>query len=113
MRRLSLLCVLCLVACSGLSTPPPPSVTPDSAAPTYAAPTAVPATSASTQDAPTGAVPAPNAATFPDPNAFTWQLIASDLERPVDLQADGSGRLFIIEKLGHIHIHENGQLQID
>jgi glucose/arabinose dehydrogenase len=40
-------------------------------------------------------------------------LIASDLDRPVDLQADGSGRLFIVEKLGHIHIFQDGQLNID
>jgi glucose/arabinose dehydrogenase len=37
-------------------------------------------------------------------------MIVSDLERPVDLQPDGSGRLFIVEKLGHIHIFQDGQL---
>lgn len=30
--------------------------------------------------------------------------------RPVDLQPDGSGRLYIVEKLGHIHIFQDGQL---
>jgi glucose/arabinose dehydrogenase len=32
------------------------------------------------------------------------------LQRPVDLQVDGSGRLFVIEKVGRIRIIENGQL---
>jgi glucose/arabinose dehydrogenase len=37
-------------------------------------------------------------------------MIASGLVRPVDIQPDGSGRLFIIEKVGRIRIFENGQL---
>jgi glucose/arabinose dehydrogenase len=49
-----------------------------------------------------------DAGSFPDPNAFTWQLIVSGLDRPVDLQDDGSGRLFVVEKLGHIHVIESG-----
>ena len=32
------------------------------------------------------------------------------LQRPVDLQADGSGQLFLIEKVGRIRIVQNGQL---
>jgi len=32
------------------------------------------------------------------------------LERPDDLQADGSGRLFVIEKVGRIRIIQDGQL---
>ncbi|MGB8982004.1 MAG: PQQ-dependent sugar dehydrogenase, partial [Anaerolineales bacterium] len=32
------------------------------------------------------------------------------LQRPVDLQSDGSGRLFVIEKAGRIRIIENNQL---
>jgi len=55
-------------------------------------------------------VPPPDASTFPNPDNYTWQLIVSGLERPVDLQTDGSGRLFVVEKIGHIHIIENGQL---
>jgi len=34
----------------------------------------------------------------------------SGLERPDDLQADGSGRLFVIEKAGRIRIIQDGQL---
>jgi glucose/arabinose dehydrogenase len=54
--------------------------------------------------------PPPSASTFPDPNAYQWQMIASGLQRPVDLQPDGSGRLFILEKAGRIRIIENEQL---
>ncbi len=43
-------------------------------------------------------------------NNYTWQLFVSGLERPVNLQADGSGRLFVIEKVGRIRIIQNGQL---
>jgi glucose/arabinose dehydrogenase len=49
---------------------------------------------------------------FPNPADYTWQPIISGLHRPVDIQPanDGSGRLFIIEKLGYIRVYENGQL---
>ena len=36
--------------------------------------------------------------------------MTSGLERPLDLQPDGTGRLWVVEKLGHIHILQNGQL---
>ena len=104
MRRLIVLLVIPLLACSGLSTPPPPSSTPEIAPQPSAQPTIFPATAAPTQSAPV-AVPS-----FPDPSAFTWQLIASGLERSVDLQPDGSGRLYILEKPGRIRLYENGQL---
>jgi glucose/arabinose dehydrogenase len=52
-----------------------------------------------------------SAATFPDPNAYHWQpVVSGGLQRPVDLQPDGSGRLFVIEKSGRIRILDNGQL---
>ena len=104
MRRLIVLLVIPLLACSGLSTPPPPSSTPEIAPQPSVQPTIFPATAAPTQSAPV-AVPS-----FPDPSAFTWQLIASGLERSVDLQPDGSGRLYILEKPGRIRLYENGQL---
>lgn len=49
---------------------------------------------------------------FPDANNFTWQPVASGLNRPVDVQSafDGSERLFIVEKYGAIRIFKNGQL---
>ena len=102
--------ILPLVACSGSSTPPPATLTTVPASETSAPPTAIPGTAAPKQTT-SAASPTPaNASGFPDPNAFTWQQIASGLERPVDLQDDGSGRLFIIEKTGRIRILENGQL---
>ncbi len=41
---------------------------------------------------------------------MTGSLVVSGLDRPVDLQADGSGRLFVIEKAGRIRIIQDGQL---
>ncbi|MDP1714620.1 MAG: PQQ-dependent sugar dehydrogenase [Anaerolineales bacterium] len=54
----------------------------------------------------------PNVSEFPNANNYEWRLIASGLNRPVDVQSalDGSGRLFIIEKYGVIRAYENGQL---
>ena len=107
-RLLILLLILSIVGCSGSSTPPPstPTLVPDpqtppppTAIPDTASPTHIPATSTSS-----------NASSFPEPNAYSWQSITSGLIRPVDLQDDGSGRLFILEKPGRIRILENGQL---
>jgi len=103
-----LLLLLPMLACSGLNTPLPPTPTVDSVTPTFISPTEIPVTPPLTEIPPTNLPP--NASTFPDPNAYMWQLITSGLERPVDLQADGSGRLFIVEKAGRIRIIQNGQL---
>ena len=48
--------------------------------------------------------------TFPDPSGYAWQPVVGGLQRPVDLQPDGSGRLFVLEKAGRIRIIENDQL---
>lgn len=112
-RFLAFLLTSVLAACSALNASPPPSPTPDSALPTFSPPTALPPTAAPTDLSPTlaPALPSlPQATSFPNADEFTWKLIASSLVRPVDLQADGSGRLFVVEKSGHIHIIENGQL---
>lgn len=105
MRRFILFLVLSIAACNGTgtSTPPPPSSTLTVAPPTTISDTPVPSQISST---PTSA----STTTFPDPNAYTWQMIISGLQRPVDLQADGSGRLFVLEKPGRIRIIENDQL---
>jgi glucose/arabinose dehydrogenase len=105
MRRFILFLVLSVAACNGTgtSTPPPPSSTLTVAPPTTISDTPVPSQISST---PTSA----STTTFPDPNAYTWQMIISGLQRPVDLQADGSGRLFVLEKPGRIRIIENDQL---
>jgi glucose/arabinose dehydrogenase len=77
-------------------------------------PTAIPATDSSPSE-PAAATTTPAATvagptTFPDPSAYNWQKIVDGLQRPVDLQPDGSGRLFVIEKAGRIRILENDQL---
>jgi glucose/arabinose dehydrogenase len=113
MKKLILLLVLTVAACNGVDTPTlsPTTPTPTAASPTE---TSSPPTDVSVTDTP---APAPatetpsNTTTFPDPNAYTWQpLDIPGLQRPVDLQADGSGRLYVIEKIGRIRIIENDQL---
>lgn len=103
--------MLLLAACAGAeNTSTPTAPLPDTPAPTPNSPTTVPSTSAPTEtQIPTTDTPPP-ASTFPDPNTYQWQMIASGLERPVDLQPDGSGRLFVIEKAGRIRILEKDQL---
>jgi glucose/arabinose dehydrogenase len=107
MRRLPILFALPILACS-FSTPIPPPPAPDPATQTSPPPTADPTLPNPTVVPPTD-TPS-SASSFPDPNAYSWRQIASGLDRPVDIQPDGSGRLFIVEKLGHIHIFQNGTL---
>ena len=92
--------------CSGCGVTLPTTPAPASATQTVSLPTALPATSALTQSlsTPTTTI------TFPDPSAYTWQVLVSHLQRPTDLKADGSGRLFVLEKHGRIRIIQNGQL---
>jgi glucose/arabinose dehydrogenase len=113
MKRLIVLLVLAVAACNGVDTPtqPPASLTPTVASLTQ---TSSPPTTISTTDTsnpvPSTETPA-NTSTFPDPNAYAWQqLDIASLQRPVDLQTDGSGRLFVIEKVGRIRSIENDQL---
>ena len=111
MRRFILLLVLPILACSGLNTPLPYTSTPVTASETPSPLTAIPTTAVPTEISSTDTpLPPPNASTFPDPNAYSWQPFVSGLQRPVDLQADGSGRLFVIEKVGRIRTIQNGQL---
>jgi glucose/arabinose dehydrogenase len=111
MRRFILLLLLPLLACNGSDTPPPSTPTTTAATQASPQPTAISNTAAPTQVSPTDAPPTPaGATTFPDANAYTWQLVASGLDRPVDLQPDGSGRLYIVEKLGRIRIFQDGQV---
>src|SRR5919109_193173 len=113
MKRLFILLVLAVAACNGVDTPvsSPAPATPttilitDTAVP----PTAIPPTF-TPSPIPATDTPA-SAATFPDPNAYAWEPLAiAELQRPVDLQVNGSGRLFVIEKAGRIRIIENDQL---
>ena len=114
MKRLILLLVLPILACAGPGTslPPTPISSPSGTTvpvtQTPVSPTAIPDTLTPT-NIPATDTP-PGTGTFPEPTAYNWGPVASGLERPVDLQPDGSGRLFIIEKVGRIRILENGQL---
>jgi glucose/arabinose dehydrogenase len=117
MKKLILLLLLFIVACNGQSIPLPATPTVDSFTQTRSSPTTVPNTETPSANSPTetpSSVPAtetaPSTTTFPDPSAYEWQPVVSGLQRPVDLQVDGSGRLFVIEKVGRIRIIENDQL---
>jgi glucose/arabinose dehydrogenase len=111
MKRLILLLTLPILACGGLAESVSPTSTP--LAPPMIAP-ATPTREAS-QPVPDTAAAPPTVApitSFPNASDYEWTVIASGLNRPVDVQSahDGSGRLFIIEKYGVIRILENGQL---
>src|SRR5688572_16988971 len=105
MKQLILLFIMFLVACNGQGTSFPSTTTPglDPATETSGASTTLPITETSSPipvtETPSEVPPTETAAsvtTFPDPNAYTWQLLVDGLQRPVDLQPDGSGRLFVI-----------------
>lgn len=105
--------VLAIAACNGVDTP---TQTAASLTPTIVSATQTTSPSATlTVTDPSSPVPSTETpggtGTFPDASAYTWQqLDIPVLQRPVDLQADGSGRLFVIEKVGRIRIIEDGQL---
>jgi glucose/arabinose dehydrogenase len=107
---------LLLTACSAtpaspISTLAPPAATPTSSPP-GPSPTPLPIPASPTL-APS---PSPQAlssvSALPDPAGYTWQLVASGLDRPTDLQpsGDGSGGLFVLEQIGRIRILAGGQL---
>jgi glucose/arabinose dehydrogenase len=115
-RIVILFALLFLAACNGQDTPPPSTQAPATATSALPSPTVMPGTSSPTEDPATPspseppATQTPSTTTFPDPSAYDWQIAVSGLERPVDLQTDGSGRLFVIEKVGRIRIVQDGQL---
>lgn len=102
--------MLPLLACSGSGTTPASTPTLEPVTETSASPTAISTISAPTDTAPTQQPPTlPNVTTFPDANAYSWQEVASGLERPVDLQPDGTGNRYIVEKLGHVHLFQDAE----
>ena len=105
MKRLLILLLLPLLACNGVSTPPLSSTETALPSSTEIAPTQPPSPS----PIPPTPLP-PDSTAFPNPDAYAWQLVTAGLERPVDLQPDPLGRLWLVEKLGHIHLFQNGQL---
>ena len=112
MKRFLILLALPILACGGLAETVSPIITP------LTPPTVVPASQTDSQPQFETAIPPQtdsfplNVGDFPNAKNYEWRLIASGLNRPVDVQSafDGSGRLFIIEKNGAIRIYENGQL---
>ena len=111
MKRLLILLILPILACGGLAESVSPTITPP--APLTVAPVTQTETPPATDTAaPTTEIPAASAASFPNANDYEWKLIASGLNRPVDIQPanDDSGKIFIIEKYGVIRVFENGQL---
>lgn len=108
-RLLIFLLVLPAIACSGFSDSVP-TITPLPPATVVTVPSTETQPQPDTATPPPTEIPTTNASQFPDPAGFQWQLIASGLTRPVDLQSafDGSGRLFIIEKYGAIRIFKDG-----
>jgi glucose/arabinose dehydrogenase len=115
MKRLLILLTLPILACGGLAESVSSTVTPPASLPRL---TVAPAIQTDSQPPPDTVTPPPTATpiistgSFPNAADYEWKLIASGLNRPVDVQPanDGSGRLFIIEKYGVIRIYENGQL---
>jgi glucose/arabinose dehydrogenase len=104
MRRLaSLLLALTFFAsaCAAPSTPPATSV------PATATATFLPPATETASPVPTEAV-----TDFPNPDSYQWEVVASGLVNPNDIQnaGDGSGRLFIVEQAGMIRILQNGAL---
>lgn len=108
MKRLILLLVVPILACAGPTTSLPATPTIVPATQTSLPPTRIPDTPTPTNipvtDTPSSAV------TFPDPVTYEWTWVVDSLESPVDLQPDGSGRLFIIEQPGRIRILQGDQL---
>ncbi len=108
MRRLILLLTLPALAC-GLVTPAPQPTAPTAGSVSITAPppTAIPAS-----ETPAATQPLAGPTRLPRADDYEWRLVVSGLERPVDVQSarDGTGRLFVIEKIGRIRIIENGNL---
>jgi glucose/arabinose dehydrogenase len=108
MRRLALLTILILTACARAQTvTAPPALATDSPTPPAPTQTIPPSETATPFPSPTPAV-----SEFPNPDAYEWEVVASGLSRPVDIQnaGDGSGRLFIVEQAGVIRILQNDAL---
>jgi glucose/arabinose dehydrogenase len=107
---------LFLTACLLTSTPQPPTPSPVSppqgatVTPTVTQPPPDTATTQPPTDTPTA--PPPNATSFPNPDAYVWEIVASGFTLPVALldPGDGTGRLFVVEKFGLIRIIQGGNL---
>lgn len=101
----------CSAPTPGVTLVPPTSLPPTSTPPP---PTPLPATQAQ-GESPTLPPPTlePVQIQLPNPAEYTWAPIAEGLTQPTDITgaADGSNRLFVLEKPGRIRIILNDQLQ--
>ncbi len=93
------------------SAPTLSPATPESA-PTSLPPTPSPATPASASPQPTAAPATPESQTASWPPQIALQQIADGFDRPLHIAhaGDGSGRLFVVEKVGRIRIVRDGQV---
>ncbi|MCJ7702259.1 MAG: PQQ-dependent sugar dehydrogenase [Anaerolineales bacterium] len=102
-----------------LCTPPPcapdeayfcPDECPDGCGTVCATHTPTPLADQSPATETEGSPPLP-VQSFPDPSLYSWQLVASGLNKPLGLThaGDDSGRLFILEQPGLIWVHQNGE----
>jgi glucose/arabinose dehydrogenase len=87
--------------------PNPPVLAPTGTTATQSLPVA-PAPSATTAPLPTAA----ESSGIPNPQAYAWQPVATDLDMPIGIYnaGDSSNRLFIIEQKGKIRILKDGLL---
>lgn len=111
-RVLQVLFAFSLAACVPTTTPPSPTLVPATDTPTAVPPPTDTVTALPPTETPTVAPHPTVVTTFPNPEAYTWETVASGLDRPVDLKyaPDNSGRLFIVEKVGRIRILQDGKL---
>jgi glucose/arabinose dehydrogenase len=77
--------------------------------PATGTPTPIPPTETLPPEPTLTATISPYRSDFPDPSGFVWSPVITGLEQPLDIQnaGDGSGRLFVVERTGHIHIIAN------
>jgi glucose/arabinose dehydrogenase len=108
-RRVLIVSIPLLFACSLVETTLPAGETPPTVA-IQASQAATALLEATVPPSPTAAptLPGPPAG-FPDPATLAWSPVAAGLQSPVDLQAVGDSRLLIVEQSGVIRIvDENG-----
>jgi glucose/arabinose dehydrogenase len=80
--------------------------------PTISVSATVTATDTVTVTIPTATPTPASVSELPDPSSYSWQLVASGLDKPEGLvnAGDGSGRLFVIEQGGLIRVLKDGVL---
>lgn len=98
------------------TAPPAPSASATQAATETSEP--LPATAIPTGTLAPTAVPSPtadlaaNVIGLPDPAGYEWRKVVTGLDQPVDIKnaADGTARLFVIERAGRIVILDKGEV---